>query len=93
MAARVATASAAAARAAAIRHLKHTRAAIGRPADRQPAHPADRRIRAGFFSSLPYISQYGKNFCVVKNHAARHNPRDCRIGKCISYLETTHASH
>ncbi|SOT39649.1 conserved hypothetical protein [Burkholderia cenocepacia] len=47
---------------------------------------------APVFFRLVEISRCGKFFCVVKNHAARHNPCDCGIGKCISYLEMTQAS-
>ncbi|AZQ51563.1 hypothetical protein D5R55_11380 [Burkholderia cenocepacia] len=77
----------------AIRHRKHAGAAVRPPCGwaprpfSQPAHP--RR----FFFVSPSISRCGKFFCVVKNHAARHNPRDCGMGKRISYLEMTQASH
>ncbi|RQV19449.1 hypothetical protein DF030_25605 [Burkholderia cenocepacia] len=92
-AARVATASAAAARAAATRHRKHTRAALGRPADRLPAYPSQPAHPRRFFFASPPISRCGKFFCVVKNHAARHNPYDCGIGKCVSYPEIMQSSH
>ncbi|KAG8153966.1 hypothetical protein BFF94_008085 [Burkholderia catarinensis] len=53
---------------------------MARPSSR-PAH-----LRRFFFVPTQ-ISRYGKIFCVVKNHAARHNPCDCGMGKSISHLE------
>ncbi|RQS73920.1 hypothetical protein DID96_07010 [Burkholderia sp. Bp8963] len=89
MATAAATASAAA-RDAAIRRRNGARAASQAvrhpPRNTQPAHP--RR----FFFALAAISRCGKFFCVVKNHAAWHNPVCCRMGKCISYLEMSNTS-
>ncbi|RQT28872.1 hypothetical protein DF135_27320 [Burkholderia cepacia] len=48
---------------------------------------------APVFFAPPQISRCGKFFCVVKNHAAWHNPGDCGMGKGISYLEITTSSH
>ncbi|RQS80446.1 hypothetical protein DF032_13465 [Burkholderia seminalis] len=86
-AARVATASAAAARAAATPRRKHARAAPRRRPTDGP-HPSSRpaHLRRFFFASLD-ISRCEKFFCVVKNHVARHNRYDCGMGKSISYLE------
>ncbi|RQS32654.1 hypothetical protein DIE03_12470 [Burkholderia sp. Bp8992] len=52
----------------------------------QPAH-----LRRFFFVP-PHISRYGKIFCVVKNHAARHNLHDCGMEKAVSYLEIRNTS-
>ncbi|KAB0639239.1 hypothetical protein F7R21_18680 [Burkholderia latens] len=49
----------------------------------RPAH--SRR----FFFAPPHISRYEKFFCVVKKHAAWHNPADCGMGKCVSHCEMT----
>ncbi|RQY81282.1 hypothetical protein DF108_18925 [Burkholderia stagnalis] len=51
------------------------------PRNTQPAHP-----RRFFFASAN-ISRCKKFFCVVKNHAAWHNPRYCGMGKSISHHE------
>ncbi|WP_177315833.1 hypothetical protein, partial [Burkholderia ubonensis] len=57
------------------------------PRNTQPAHP--RR----FFFALVDISRCEKFFCVVKNHAAWHNTRHCRMEKSISYLEISMTSN
>ncbi|MBY4827806.1 hypothetical protein K6X08_38490, partial [Burkholderia contaminans] len=42
---------------------------------------------APVFFVPPHISRCGKFFCVVKNHAAWHNPGDCGMENSISYPE------
>ncbi|QCU28880.1 hypothetical protein FE789_12050 [Burkholderia pseudomallei] len=71
-----ATASATARAAAIPRHKRRPAAAFATraypPGPRKPAH--SRR-----FLFAPEISRYEKNFCVVKNHAAWHNPTHCSM--------------
>ncbi|PQP19589.1 hypothetical protein C5615_09050 [Burkholderia cepacia] len=57
---------------------------------RQSSRPAHLRR---FFFVPPHISRYEKFFCVVKNHAAWHNPDDCGMGKSISYPEIKNSSN